>query len=242
MGHSAKLTRELFSELIAPDIAGGLARLERALSSSGVTHKTLARLFLSGGTCRVRDIRERIARLYGDRLTPTLKLPDRLVDKHATGGLDDIGNATAIGAALLSAFGSEPVFASAIGVRLAGGEAGEQFLPVFRKNEKVPFDTPQPERFWVSDASGGVARLLVCDQTDPETQPSGRLLKVITVPIEKTENWVDAEFTLDRFLTLKVQAVGRKSIKTNAYPKPPWPTQPEWIQSLNLGFRIPPQV
>ncbi|MDB5308648.1 MAG: hypothetical protein JWO38_2850 [Gemmataceae bacterium] len=236
---SYKLTRGVFSELVAPDLAGSVTRLERALATSGVTPRTLARLFLSGGTCHVRDVRERIARQFGDRLTPTLKLPDRLVDKRATGGLDDIGNATAVGAALLSAFGSEPVFASAIGVRLAGGETGEQFLPVFRATEKVPFDTPRAERFFVSDSGGGVARLLICDQTDSVTQPAGRLLRVMTVPIEKTENWVDVRFTLDRHLTLKVEAAGRKSIKTDPFSTPRWPTEPEWIQSLNLGFRIP---
>lgn len=233
------LTRAVFSELIAPDLAGGLARLDRALAGSRVTPRTLARLFLSGGTCHVRDIRESVARDFGDRLSSTLRLPDRLVDKRATGGLDDIGNATAVGAALLAAFGSDPVFATDIGVRLAGGQDGEQFLPVFRANDKVSFDTPRAERFFVSDASGGVARLLVCDRSDIATQPGGRLLRAITVPIEKTENWVDVRFTLDRHLTLKVEAAGRKSIKTDPFSSPRWPTEPVWIQSLNLGFRIP---
>ncbi len=236
---SYRLTRAVFSDLIAQDLAGGLARLDRALAASGVTPRTLARLFLSGGTCHIRDIREEIARQYGDRLTPTLRLPDRLVDKRATGGLDDIGNATAVGAALLAAFGSDPVFATDIGVRLAGGPDGEQFLPVFRANDKVPFDTPRAERFFVSDASGGVARLLVCDRSDVATQPGGRLLRAITVPIEKTENWVDVRFTLDRHLTLRVEAAGRMSIKTDPFSSPRWPTEPVWIQSLNLGFRIP---
>jgi len=239
---SYKLNRKVFSELVAPDLASGVTRLERALTTSGVTPLTLARLFLSGGTCHVRDVRERIAGLFGNRLTPTLKLPDRLIDKRAEGGLDDIGNATAVGAALLSAFGSEPVFASAIGVRLAGDETGEQFLPVFRATEKVPFDTPRAERFFVSDAGSGVARLLICDQADPVTQPAGRLLRVITVPIEKTENWVDVRFTLDPHLTLKVEAAGRKSITTDPFSTSKWPTEPEWIQSLNLGFRIPPHA
>jgi molecular chaperone DnaK (HSP70) len=236
---SYRLNRTVFSDLVEADLTGGVTRLERALAASGVTPRTLARLFLSGGTCRVRDVQERIARQFGDRLTPALKLPNQLVDKRAPGGLDDIGNATAIGAALLSAFGSEPVFASSIGVRLAGGESGEQFVPVFKANEKVSFDTTKELRFFVSDAGGGVARLLICDQTDPVTQPAGRLLRVMTIPIEKTENWVDARFTLDQHLTLRVEAAGRKSIKTDPFSTPRWPTEPEWIQSLNLGFRIP---
>lgn len=234
---SYKLTRAIFSELISRDLEGGMKRLEQVLSTSGVTPRTLARLFLSGGTCHLLDVRERIVRQFGDRLTPSLKLPDRLVDKRAMGGLDDIGNATAVGAALLSAFGSEPVFASHIGVRLAGGETGEQFIRVFEADKKVPFEIPQTGRYFVSDSGGGVARLLICDQNDAATQPAGRLLRVMTVPIEKTENWLDVRFTLDRHLTLKVEAAGRKSIKRDLFSTTSWQT--EWIQSLNLGFRIP---
>lgn len=235
------LTQRVFSELIGSDLTSALTRLDRALKASGVTSGTLARLFLSGGTCRVPEIREQIAKQFARRVRPNLRLPDWLVDQRATGGLDDIGNATAIGAALLAAYGATPIFASAIGVRLAGGDMGEQFLPVFRTNVPVPFDTPQIHRFFVSDASSRVARLLICDQTDAVREPAGRLLRVITVPISDRENWVDVRVTLDRHLTLRVEALGRQSMRVDQALTAPWPTEPQIIQTLNLGFRIPHQ-
>ncbi|HEY1377796.1 MAG TPA: Hsp70 family protein, partial [Gemmataceae bacterium] len=80
-----RLTRATLTDLIAPDLKGGMARLDRTLTASGVTPRTLARLFLSGGTCHVRDIREWITRQYGERLTATLRLPSRLQDRRAAG-------------------------------------------------------------------------------------------------------------------------------------------------------------
>ncbi|HEY1375673.1 MAG TPA: hypothetical protein VGF55_02705, partial [Gemmataceae bacterium] len=87
--------------------------------------------------------------------------------------------------------------------------------------------------------ASGVARLLICDQDDPASQPGGRLLRAITVPIDRAENWVTARFTLDRHLTLRVEAAGVKNLKTDPFGTVRWPTEPTWIQSLNLGFRIP---
>src|SRR5262249_34947082 len=55
-----RLSRPEFAELISPDVTGGIARLDRALRASGVTRRTLARLFLSGGTCNIPLIRDRL--------------------------------------------------------------------------------------------------------------------------------------------------------------------------------------
>ncbi|WP_406697997.1 Hsp70 family protein [Singulisphaera sp. Ch08] len=233
-----RLRRDEFDELIAPDVRSAIARLERALRASGVTHTTLARLFLSGGTCNIPAIKNRLATdIAGHKLVGSLRLPARMKDSHALGGLDDIGNATAVGAALLAVHGSEPVFASAIGVRLSGEQ--ESFHPIFREGERLDF-RPKMERFFVTDARAGVARLLVCDQDDPVIQPSGRLLRVITVPIETDENWIEARFTLDRHLALKVDAAGQQNIKRDTFGRiSSWPSEPAWVQSLNLGFRIP---
>lgn len=237
-----RLSRGEFAELIAPDVTGGIARLDRALAASGVTRRTLARLFLSGGTCNVPLIRDRLmSEIAGHKVAGALRLPERLRDSRFPGGLDDIGNATAIGAALLAVYGSEPVFASSIGVRLAGD--GDAFYPVFPANEAIDFQKTRTRQFFVSDASSGVARLLICDQDDPVTQPSGRLLRVIAVPIETSENWVDVRFKLDRHLTLRVEAAGRSNIKTDTFGEvTQWPGEPAWIQTLNLGFRVPTQA
>jgi hypothetical protein len=154
--------------------------------------------------------------------------------RHASVGPDgtkDIENATAMGAALLAVHGADPVFASAIGVRLADAEG--HFCPVFQPHEALKFETRE-RKFFISDASSGVARLLVCDQADPVLQPSGRLLRIIPVPIDTGENWLKVSFTLDPHLVLKIKASGEKTSADDF--------EPVSVQHLNLGFRLPPRT
>src|SRR5262249_1478389 len=94
------LTRPAFDELIAEDVTSAAARLEQALRATGISPKLLARLFLSGGTCNVPAVRDRLAaQVTGNRIVDRLQLPEQLKAPRATEGLDDIGNATALGAA-----------------------------------------------------------------------------------------------------------------------------------------------
>jgi molecular chaperone DnaK (HSP70) len=223
------VSRADFNDLIEDDVRSGLARLDQALRSSGVTPKILARLFLSGGTCNIPAVRDRLAaEVAGNRMVDGLQLPERLKTPGASGGLDNIGNATAMGAALLAVHAAEPVFASSIGVRLADA-GGDQFYAVYKAGETVSFK-PKVERLFISDASSGVARLLICDQDDPVRQPGGRLLRIVPIPVHRQENWLDVTFTLDRHLVLRVEATGRKETFRG---------EPTWVQHLNLGFRIP---
>jgi molecular chaperone DnaK (HSP70) len=227
-----RLRRQDFNELIASDIASATCRLELALKATGISPGVLARLFLSGGTCHIPAVRDHLAaQIAGHKIVTTLRLPDRLRSTAAPVGLDDIGNATALGAALLAVHGAEPVFASAIGVRLADA-SGDQFFPVYKANETVPFMTREV-RLFVSDASAGVARLLICDQNDSALQPGGRLLRVLSIPIDPSENYLEVKFTLDQHLVLCVEATGVKAIARSDHKA--------WIQHLNLGFRIPPE-
>ena len=225
------------AEMIRPDVTGAVARLDHAIEASGVTRNTLARLFLSGGTCQLRDVQSPLAQQYTGRLVDRLRLPDHLVGP-LRGGLDDLGNATAIGAALLAANATRPVFAATVGVRLAGGRGGDGFYPLFRAGDPVPFGKTRREGFFVSDASGGVARLLLCEQHDAALEPVGRAIRLIPVPVERDELWIDAEFTFERHLTLRVKAIGRRHVN----PDPTAAPQPATVQeipSLKLGFPLP---
>lgn len=232
-----RMTRQEFDELIAPDVTGGIARLMHVLNASGVTPKVLARLYLSGGTCNIPVVRNRLETEITGKITSSLKLPAQLKGRATTVGLEDIGNATAIGAALLAVHGAEPVFASSVGVRIAES-SGDRFVPVFEKGKDVCFQA-KDKQFFVSDASSGVARLLICDDDDSTPKPGGRLLRVIPVPIDKDENWIDVHFSVDRHLVLKVNAAGRKNLRNNPFGKITWPQEAAWIQQLNLGFRVP---
>ena len=233
-----KLGRETLYDLIEADIETGLALLRQALHEARATPRTLGRLLFSGGTCRMRRVRERVAAEYGEALKERLRLPPGLTDPRAPFGLDDVGYATAVGAALLAAHGSVPVFAASVGVRLAGGDA-DRFAPVFSKGEAVQFGKPACCDFFISDASGGVARLLICEQSDAATQPAGRLVRMIAVPIHKDEIKLRVRFTVDAHLSLRIEATGERDLRETR-GEPEWKHAPCELQSLNLGFRLPP--
>jgi molecular chaperone DnaK (HSP70) len=223
------LTAAEFEEWIEQSLAEAVNRLKRAIRETGISPGLLARLFLSGGTCNIPAIQERLARqVAGDRIVTSIAIPPPL---HADpGGMDDIGNATALGAALLAVHGTSPVFAADVGVRLSHAwDDHDAFFPIFRAGERVSF-APRSERFFVSDARSGVARLMVCDRPDANAKPQGRLLRIIPVPIDPNESWLEVEFAVDRHLVLRVTASGRVA-RAQA--------EPAWIPDLNLGFELP---
>lgn len=225
------LARSKFEAIIETDVVGAVTRLEHAIHATGVSAGLVARLFLSGGTCNIPRIKDRLAHEFGDRIISRLELPPAM--RHSGIGADgtnDIGHATAMGAALLSVHGAHPVFSTSIGVRLAEA-SGDHFYPVFHSGERIAFGKKQ-ERFFVSDASSGVARVLICDQNDAALQPGGRLLRVVTVPIDTDETWLQLRLTMDRHLVLKVEGSGIKASAEDV--------DPVVIQHLNLGFQLPP--
>lgn len=219
-----------FADWIQNDVTKAISLLKRAIQDTGITPTLLTRLFLSGGTCNIPHIQERLEReLVGGRIVSQIAIPPAL--QLDPGGLDDIGNATALGTALLAVHGTYPVFAKDVGIRLANASRTEdRFFPVFKAGEPVEFGERKAS-FFVSDASGGVARLLVCDRIDADLQPDGRLLRLIPVPIDRKESWIDVTFCIDRHLVLQVNASGRVA-KVGMQ-------DPVWVQQLDLGFKMP---
>ena len=225
------VNRDQFNEWILPDVETGEQRLKRVLRATGVSLESLSRLFLSGGTCNVPLIAGRLQAQLGDRMVRKLNLPASLVGLSIgpSDGLKDIGNATAVGAALLAVHGATPVLSGDVGIRLAGID-DDRFLTVLPAGKPVVGTTQKVELF-ITDASAGVARLLVCERYDAVREPAGRLLRVIAVPIDKNETWLDVVFEVGRDLVLRVSASGR-NVKSKL--------DPVWIQQLNLGFQLPP--
>jgi molecular chaperone DnaK (HSP70) len=224
------LTAAEFEEWIHQSVGEAVNRLKRAIRETGISPGLLARLFLSGGTCNIPAIQERLARqVAGERIVTSIAIPPSL--RSDPGGMDDIGNATALGAALLAVHGTRPVFASDVGVRLAHAwDDHDAFFPIFRAGERVT-SARRKEQFFVSDASSGVARLMICDRPDTNDKTQGRLLRIIPVPIDPNESWLEVEFSIDRHLVLQVIASGRVAKVQQA--------EPAWIPDLNLGFEMP---
>jgi molecular chaperone DnaK (HSP70) len=219
-------TADTFDSWIDGDVSQGITLLTRRVRAAGTAPTTLARLVLSGGTCNLPLVRSRLAReVGGGRIVTTLRLPTELC--FLPGGLDDISNATAVGAALLAARDAVPVFSTSVGVRLAMRDAAEDaFFPIFQAGEAATRGSRRAS-FFISDASEGVARLLICERLDAMTQPAGRLLRIIPVPVGREETWLDVEFSLDSLRALTVTATGR-NVKSSCGEVE--------IHQLNLGY------
>jgi hypothetical protein len=223
-------TADQFNDWIDGDISQAITLLGRRVRAAGASPSTLARLVLSGGTCNLPQVRRRLEREVGGGCIVTgLNLPDRLC--FLPGGLDDISNATAIGAALLASQDAAPVFASDVGVRLAAADPAEDaFFPVFRAGEPATPGSHRPASFFITDAAHGVARLLIAERLDPVTQPAGRLLRVVVVPIDQKETWLNVEFHIDALRSLTVTASGRNV--RSAF-------ESIHLHQLNLGYPVP---
>jgi molecular chaperone DnaK (HSP70) len=230
---SFPLPRDTFNDWIHNDVTGAIARMEHVLHASNVSWAGLSRLFLSGGTCNIPRIKMLLEEKVGARLVNRLKLPAEL--HAAPGGLDDVGNATAIGAAMLAVHASQPVLGNDIGVRLAH-TSGDRFDTVFHRGEALDYKS-RKRQYFITDASCGVARLLVCERRDPIIQQQGRLLRVLTVPIDKNEGFLDVEFTIGPQLVLTIKATGRIAKSTISHS--PSGAEPADIHQLNLGFHMP---
>ena len=222
--------REDFEAWIEQDIERGIACLKRAIRRTGVPDSMVNPILLSGGTCHIPLIQQRLLQEFGPtHIRRNLPFAE---DEKDYNPVQDISNATAIGAALLAVFGAEPVFSSDLGIRTADATTSEDgFYPVFRKGSALEFGKKH-ERFFVSNPSMGVARVLICDRLDPDLQPQGLLRRIVPIPIDRKESWIDVYFELTRHLGLKVYGSGeirpceREETET-------------FIHDLNLGFKIP---
>jgi len=219
---------EQFEEWLRPHVDRAISTVRRVV---GQTKTSPSRLLLSGGTCNIPCVRTRFEAEFG----PDLVIFDFAVPYEMqmdSRGMADVGNATALGAALLAIHGAEPVFARDLGVRLAGNaDDGDGFYTVFRAGSPVrgqKITVP----FFVTSAENGVARVLVADRLDPVFHPRGRLLRVIPIPIDRNEMWVDVHFAVDSLGTLRVEGSGRIArVESRG--------DGDAIHGVNLGYRLP---
>ena len=223
--------REDFEEWVDPYIERGINCLLRTIKNTGVAKSLVNPVLLSGGTCNIPLVKERLQQEFGPDVIITNLPFDSRNDMWAPE--TDVSNATAIGAALLSVFGAEPIFSSDIGIRTAGSNGFEDaFYPIFKKNELLDFENPKQERFFVTNTQTGVARLLICDRLEQDMQPQGLLRRIVPIPIDKKETWIEVDFELTQHLGLRIHGSGQIARANREETE-------MFIHELNLGFNIP---
>ena len=225
------LTRNDFQELINPDVERAVSCLRRAVRETGIPEQLVNPILLSGGSCNIPLVQLRLKQEFGpDKVVthlPSFRETNEQIPET------DVSNATAIGATLLSVFGVRPVFSADIGVRTASKmETRDGFYPVFQEGELLDFSHPRKEEFFLTNAETGVARLMICDRSDPELQPGGRLLRIVPIPIDFTEGSVEITFEVTPHLSLRVFGSGKVGVcrlyETETF-----------VHDLNLSFEMP---
>jgi molecular chaperone DnaK (HSP70) len=218
-----------FQGWIAPDIVRAVECMRRALRHARVSDGLLNCLLLSGGTSNIPVVRTNIQNTFGPRIVVGSQPGPRDAPES------DVANATAIGNAMLGTWGARPVFAREIGVRTADAEGpGDHFHAVFHRGEAVRPGQRVNVPLFVANAASGVARILVCDRLDPDVDHHGRLMRILTVPVDRNEMWVDATFVMSGHLVLSVHATGRVARAGTGQSTCV-------IPNVAIGFEVPPR-
>lgn len=226
-----RLDVELFEDRLSRSVDRAIRLFRRAISNSGGAERLVTPIILSGGTRNLSFLRHRLEAEFGDRIVH--ELPQRKFFKDLDA--NRIDSATAIGAALLMANQSKPVFSKSIGVRLADARSSSKsdlFGMVFSKGEVIDYGRTVPMELHVTNPSSGVANLLICEQLDQELEPAGTLLRILPFPVHKTESRITVKFSIAQDLLLKIEVVG-----TIARIRPQDSTY--YVPLHSLGFLLP---
>lgn len=228
-----QLDGERFEDRLSGSVDRAVSIFRRAISRGGGIESLMKPIVLSGGTRNLDFLRNRLEAEFGDRIIDGLPQTDYFQDLAT----DRIDSATAIGAALLMATHSRPVFSKALGIRLADARIGwsDAFLPVFDKGETVEYGTSKRYDLYVTNPSGGTGNLMVCDQLDEESEPSGSLLRIFSFPIDRRESRITVDFSITTDLLLRMKVTG--AIARVA------PEESEFFLPIHsFGFDLPPSI
>ena len=221
----------LFEERLTGSVNKAISLFREAINKGDCSEGLVKPIILSGGTRNLNFLRRQLEAEFGDKiideLTQAIFFKDLSVDR--------IDTATAIGAALLMANQSRPVFSKSIGIRLADARSSsisDLFCPIFNKDETVSYNKPVSRDLHVTNPSGGVAYLLVCEQLNEESEPNGRLLKIFPIPVETTETRITTKFSITEDLLLKIKVGG-------AIARVPKAESEFYMPIHNFGFDLP---
>jgi molecular chaperone DnaK (HSP70) len=225
-----EITRRLFQEWIEDDVDRAIGCLRRAIRDTHIAESLVDPILLSGGTCNIPLIQLRIEQELGaDRVITRLPFATR---RRETAPEEDVSHATAIGAVLLAVFGAHPTLTYDVGVRVADARGiQDSFHPIFPKGRALDFDEHR-EEFFITDTRTGVARLLLCELVDADAEPEGRLKRIVTIPIDRTETRIDVTFRMGQHLVMDVSGTGRVAPCDSSETR-------TFLHDLSFAFEIP---
>lgn len=213
-------TRDELNSWIEPIIQEGIDRLYECIEKAGVV--SVHRIIMSGGTCNIPAVQMRLKDEFGPDCVDTPRPIERGFSMR-----NDTGIGTAEGAALLTVHGGKPVFSKDMGIFLVNpiDRTDVYFRPIYRKNDSARVNEKKQKSFVVTNANQEEINLLIGDS--PEN-----IVGQVDIPINRREELIDVTFSIDKYLVMKAEGIGRKFSLQGSKSKC-------LILDIPLAFKIP---
>lgn len=183
------LTREEFSLLVSLYIDMALERVDLAIKNAGINSINIAEVLLTGGTCSIPAVQERMKKKFGNRVEV----------------LKNANTVIAEGAAVISELKWDPYLTKDFQIELSNGglySLIEKGTRIFRGSN---FD--KKETFTCVDQRSGNARLIFSEGID---QKQDKVLSIMNIPVSKEGlkygDEIYLKLTIDKDIVLTLEA------------------------------------
>ena len=192
------VARTELEEWFQPKVDEALRLLEECLDSASSLN--LRRLLISGGTCNIPLVQLRLKQQFG---TDRIEMPRHIETQLSR--VDDTGMGTAVGAAMLTVHGGQPVFAQDIGIRLDEGTEDESFYTLYPRERPIEFGKPHLPSRMVAQLSPGQTQvaLKICTRQN-SINKQGSVFEIIPVPVNAQHLSFRVKCTVDKSLVLRI--------------------------------------
>lgn len=182
------LTRAEFSELIKDTIDKACHQIDIAIKQAGINDINISEVLLTGGTCGIPAIQNRLKEKFGHRVE-TLKNGDLVI---------------AQGAAVVAELGWLPFLTKDIQVELCD----DSYWPLFEHNMPIASDkeAQKTETFTCVDQRNSIAKVIISDGLDQEKDSTLAILNVPVLCDNRFGDDIVINAVLDKDIILHISA------------------------------------
>ena len=182
------ITRDDFNELLADSLELANSRITDALKAAGIDANEISHVLLTGGTCYIPAVQEKMKKRFGPRVE-IVKDADLVI---------------AQGAAVIAELGWLPFLTKDIMIELCD----DSYWSLFEKGTPVAAekDAERSEIFTCVDQRNDIAKVIICEGTD---QQKDKNLAILNVPVLGDKRFGDdiyVQGVLDKDIILTIKA------------------------------------
>ena len=183
------LTREEFSSLVDSYIDLAIDSVDLAIKNAGINSINIAEVLLTGGTCSIPAVQERMKKKFGNRVEI----------------LKNANTVIAEGAAVISELDWDPYLTKDFQVELSNGG----YYPLIENGKRISRggSFTKEETFACIDQRNGNARLIFSEGVD---QRQEKILSIMNIPVSmegfKYGDEIFLKLTIDKNIVLKLEA------------------------------------